>query len=212
MSQANIHIPGLAGANAFTRTLNKEDVDICVSVEQAFTEAERCSKEKFCYRLGACPELCLGLFIENEDGPATLIGHVIAVRSPYTRVTDGSMDMPENWRSLPNDEPVFVDDVLIGNHKYGDSVAIHSVAISPEFQGKRVGRALVKAYTEHLETGCFGASRAVLIAHDYLVNFYESVGFKNLGKSKSSFAGGVWFDMVMLCPRYSSDPVLTHRE
>lgn len=46
MSQANIHIPGLAGANAFTRTLNKEDVDICVSVEQAFTEAERCSKEK----------------------------------------------------------------------------------------------------------------------------------------------------------------------
>lgn len=42
----NIHIPGLAGANAFTRPLNKEDVDICVNVEQAFTEAERCSKEK----------------------------------------------------------------------------------------------------------------------------------------------------------------------
>jgi hypothetical protein len=46
MDQTNIHIPGLAGANAFTRTLNKDDVDICVDVEQAFTEAERCSREK----------------------------------------------------------------------------------------------------------------------------------------------------------------------
>ena len=46
MDQTNIHIPGLAGANAFTRTLNKEDVDICVDVEQAFIEAERCSREK----------------------------------------------------------------------------------------------------------------------------------------------------------------------
>lgn len=46
MDQLNIHIPGLAGANAFTRTLNKDDVDICVAVEEAFVEAERCSKEK----------------------------------------------------------------------------------------------------------------------------------------------------------------------
>lgn len=106
--------------------------------------------------------------------------------------------MPEGWESLPNDEPVFVNDELIGNHKYGDSIAIHSVAVSPDYQGKRVGRALVSAYTEHLEKGSFGASRAVLIAHDYLVNFYESVGFKNQGLSKSNFAGGVWYDMVCL--------------
>ncbi|CAG8887117.1 unnamed protein product [Penicillium egyptiacum] len=197
MHKTNIHIPGLGGSNAFTRTLSKEDVKICVAVEEAFTEPERCSEEKFCYRLGACPELCLGLFVENEQDPAspTLIGHVIAVRSPYTRITDGSMAMPENWRSL-DDEPVFVNDELIGNHKYGDSIAIHSVAISPEYQGKKVGRALVRAYLEHLGRGCFGASKVVLIAHDYLVNFYESVGFKNQGKSPSNFAGGVWFDMT----------------
>ncbi|KAJ5794089.1 hypothetical protein N7457_000688 [Penicillium paradoxum] len=198
MHQANIHIPGLGGSNAFTRTLSKEDVEICVAVEKAFIEAERCSEEKFYYRLGACPELCLGLFVENEQEPAspTLIGHVIAVRSPYTCITDGSMGMPKNWRSLPDDEPVFVNKELIGNHKYGDTIAIHSVAISPEYQGKKVGRALMRAYIEHLARGCFGASRAVLIAHDYLVHFYESVGFKNQGKSQSNFAGGVWFDMT----------------
>lgn len=105
--------------------------------------------------------------------------------------------MPENWRSLDG-EPVFVNDELIGNHKYGDNIAIHSVAISPEYQGKRVGRALVRAYLEHLGRGSFGANKVVLIAHDYLVNFYESVGFKNQGKSQSNFAGGVWFDMVCL--------------
>ncbi|KAJ5950967.1 uncharacterized protein N7479_009380 [Penicillium vulpinum] len=198
MSRTNIHIPSLGGSNAFTRTLSKEDVKICVAVEEAFTEPERCSEEKFYYRLGACPELCLGLFVENEQDPAssTLIGHVIAVRSPYTRITDGSMSMPENWRTLPDDEPVFVNDELIGNHKYGDTIAIHSVAISPEYQGKKVGRALVRAYIEHLGRGRFGAGRVVLIAHDYLVNFYESVGFKNQGRSQSNFAGGVWFDMT----------------
>ncbi|CAG8216878.1 unnamed protein product [Penicillium olsonii] len=195
MSQTSIHIPGLAGTKAFTRPLNKEDVDICVNVEQAFTEAERCSKEKFCYRLTASPELCFGLFVENEDGSSTMIGHVIAVRSPYPRITDGSMEMPENWRSLPDDEPVYVNGELIGNDKNGDSAAIHSVAISPDFQGKRVGRALVAAYMKYLENGCFGLSRAILMAHDYLVNFYESVGFKNRGQSESSFAGGVWYDM-----------------
>ncbi|KAJ5482087.1 hypothetical protein N7475_000899 [Penicillium sp. IBT 31633x] len=198
MDQTNIHIPGLGGSNAFTRTLSKNDVKICVAVEEAFTVPERCSEEKFYYRLGACPELCLGLFIENDQDPAspTLIGHVIAVRSPYSRITDGSMDMPKNWRSLPDDEPVFINDELVGNHKDGESIAIHSVAISPDYQGKKVGRALMRAYIEHLARGCFGASRVVLIAHDYLVKFYESVGFKNQGKSPSNFAGGVWFDMT----------------
>jgi ribosomal protein S18 acetylase RimI-like enzyme len=152
---------------------------------------------KFYYRLGACPELCLGLFIENEDGVGSdkLIGHVIALRTHDTRITDGSVGMPTNWRSL-DDEPVFVDGELIGNHKYGENIAIHSVAVSPEYQGKKVGRALVRAYIEYLGRGCFGANKAVLIAHDYLVKFYEDVGFKNLGKSESSFAGGGWFDMV----------------
>ncbi|KAJ5767114.1 uncharacterized protein N7511_004730 [Penicillium nucicola] len=197
MTQTNIHIPSLGNTNVFTRTLSIDDLKSCVIVESAFSEQERCSEEKFRYRLSSCPDLCLGLFVNNEDEkPPTLIGHVIAIRSPYELVTDGSMSMPENWESLPNDEPVFVDGELIGNHKYGDSIAIHSVAISPDYQGKRVGRALVSAYARHLENGSFGASRAVLIAHDYLVNFYESVGFKNLGLSKSSFAGGVWYDMT----------------
>lgn len=158
-------------------------------------------KSQFCYRLGACPDLCLGLFIENEDGTApSLIGHVIAVRSPYDLVTDGSMEMPENWRSLPDDEPVFVEGQLIGNHKNGNTVAIHSVAILPDFQGKKVGRALMKAYLEYLKSGTVRAKSAALMAHDYLAEFYESVGFVNLGKSESSFAGSQWFDLVKFFP------------
>lgn len=46
MDQTNIHIPGLGGSNAFTRTLSKNDVKICVAVEEAFTVPERCSEEK----------------------------------------------------------------------------------------------------------------------------------------------------------------------
>ncbi|KAJ5561928.1 hypothetical protein N7535_003609 [Penicillium sp. DV-2018c] len=197
-SKTNIHIPGLAGLNAYTRTLSTDDVKTCVSIEEAFPVPERCSEEKLYYRLGACPELCLGLFVENEDRPGSdkLIAHVISLRTHDTRITDGSVGMPSNWRSL-DDEPVFVNGDLIGNHKYGENIAIHSVAVSPEYQGKKVGRALVRAYVEYLGRGRFGANKAVLIAHDHLVKFYEGAGFKNLGKSESTFAGGGWYDMTL---------------
>lgn len=46
MSLAGIDLIALRGLNAFTRTLTAQDVNNCVSVEQAFPEHERCSEEK----------------------------------------------------------------------------------------------------------------------------------------------------------------------
>lgn len=52
--------------NLSIRPLTIEDLDQCVTLEsKGFSEAERCTKEKFQYRLTACPELCSGLFIRE---------------------------------------------------------------------------------------------------------------------------------------------------
>lgn len=52
--------------NLSIRPLTIDDVDLCVALEaKGFPEHERCSAEKFKYRLTVCPELCSGLFIRE---------------------------------------------------------------------------------------------------------------------------------------------------
>ena len=45
------------------------------------------------------------------------------------------------------------------------------------------------------------ADRLILLAHGHLVQFYEGLGFDNKGKSKATFGGGGWYDMVCISLR-----------
>lgn len=52
--------------NLSIRPLTIEDIDQCVALEnRGFPADERCSEEKFKYRLTVCPELCSGLFVRE---------------------------------------------------------------------------------------------------------------------------------------------------
>ncbi|KAJ5378038.1 uncharacterized protein N7496_005447 [Penicillium cataractarum] len=188
--------PGLTGLNAYLRPLSVSDVQSCITVQNPFPEQERCSEEKFTYRLTVCPNLSLGLFITTQSGTQQ-IGHVIGARISSPQITESSMGMPENWQSLPRHEPVVVNGETVGNDPHGGNVAIHSVVTIPEFQGRGIGKAMVKAYIEYIrEMGGGNGGSIVLIAHDYLVRFYEQTGFENRGVSECRFAGGVWYDLV----------------
>ncbi|KAI9372180.1 hypothetical protein BJX61DRAFT_534161 [Aspergillus egyptiacus] len=183
----------------FVQILTQSNVDDCVSVEAAFPEPERCSREKFLYRLGRCPELCLGLFTlpvldEGQPKPRpTLVGHVIATRTSTPHVTDKAMELPADWRT---ERSTVVDGQTVGHDEAGSSIAIHSVAVLQEHQGKQVGSTLMKAYIQRIREAAI-ADRIVLIAHDHLIPFYEALGFENRGLSKCQFGGGGWTDMVL---------------
>lgn len=155
------------------------------------------TKVQFHYRLTYTPDLCLGLFIKDGESER-LIGHVIANRASGEYVTDGSMMMPENWQTLSGDEAVIIDGQVVGNDPKGSTVTIHSVVIIPEFQGKGVGKALVDAYIQYIKDAKIPAKRLAMIAHGHLIKFYESSGFEKQGLSKCQFAGGGWYDLVML--------------
>ncbi|KAB8262740.1 hypothetical protein BDV32DRAFT_147288 [Aspergillus pseudonomiae] len=172
------------------------DLKSCVTVESAFVEQERCSEEKFLYRLNRTPELCLGLFIKT-DNTEQLIANVIGIRSLSTTITEGSMKMPSNWQSHSPYDPVIIDGEVIGNDPRGTNIAVHSVAVLPAYQGTGVGNYLVKEYVEYIRNAEIEADRIVLICHDYLIRFYESAGFVNRGLSRCQFAGGGWVDMVL---------------
>ncbi|KAG9256204.1 acyl-CoA N-acyltransferase [Emericellopsis atlantica] len=190
-----VNFPGLSGKTAFVRPLTVGDVDACVRVESTFPEPERCSEEKFKYRLTVSPELCLGLFI-NEEGHDELIGHVIATRITSDRVTDDSMEMPQDWDG--SRKVVKADDgLVIGNDANGSGIGVHGLVIVAEHQKKGLGRSLLNKYIEYLRNLDQKAECVAIIAHDHLLQFYESVGFINLGPSPCNFGGGGWYDMVL---------------
>lgn len=209
------------------RPLTVADRDACVAVENAsFTNPDhRATPEKFSYRLTACPELCLGVFVHTAGAEAllpgtssaaspsaadaasssssggVLVGHVIATRCTTERLTDASMGVPRDWRKAAAD-PGSVPASPIGHQAEGSIVAVHSLGIVPTMQGKGLGSKLMHAYLERM--GALSAQhrtdRVALICQDYLVDYYTKLGFRSSGPSEAQFGGGGWFDMVRFPP------------
>jgi len=182
-------------------------VDDCTALEEsAFPEHERCSREKFEYRLSRCPELSLGLFTrpteaecQGQENPPKrrLIAHIIATRSPFPGVTDASMAVPPDWRTNKSTLPSSDNKEPLGHQDQGGTVCIHSLAVSPAHQGIGLGTVLMKAYVQRIkDSKC--ADRLALLAHDHLVRFYTGFGFENMGSSEATFGGGEWNDMVLI--------------
>lgn len=215
--------------NLSIRPLTIEDLEQCVNLEaKGFSEAERCTKEKFQYRLTTCPELCSGLFIreygykynainlpevaqrleketksenaseEDTDGSndlqyeqlpvklsvvkETLIGHIIATKTYYERITEASM-------ALPSD-----DDPTAGHIEQSRFIGIHGLVIDPKWHKRNLGTLLMHDYIQKLSNQDLG-SKVVIIAHKELIPFYEKIGFLNHGESECKFAGELWYNL-----------------
>ena len=168
----------------------------------------RCSQ--FQYRLTTCGELSLGIFTSLEDKDpeterpktptietsapvysgaperkAVLLGHIVATKTTNPTVTDADMEIPSP--SSTKDK--------VGHQETGQTICIHSLAVLPDYQGKGLGKTLMKAYLQRME-GQGVAERVALIARQELVVYYEGFGFVNRGKSGVRFGGGGWYDMV----------------
>jgi len=196
----------------YTTPLTISDSESCVALEEAaFTKAEeRCSREKFEYRLTKCGDLCLGLFAsvspnsnvpaetfktgrpvesDREDGAVgVLLAHIVATRSTGPVVTDADMDYPREWKTSKAASNV-------GHQEEGRTICLHSFGVLPKYQKRGVGRILLMAYLQQMNSAGI-ADRVSLIAHDHLVPYYEKYGFQNKGSSKVQFGGGGWYDMV----------------
>jgi len=204
---------GPSNLHPYMRPLTISDLDSCVALENAAfpVEQERCTREKFIYRLSRCGELSLGLFctfipdsgVEAEtfatgrpvetsrkDGATSvLLAHIVSTKATTPVVTDKAMDYPQDW-NFENPSPSFT-----GHQEAGRTICLHSVGVLPGFQGRGLGRIIIIAYMQQMN-GAGIADRLALIAHNHLVPYYEKLGFTNKGHSKAQFGGGGWNDMV----------------
>ncbi|CAK7198789.1 hypothetical protein SEUCBS139899_001454 [Sporothrix eucalyptigena] len=204
MDKIDLEAPGAVTI----RPLTVADRDACVAVENAcFTNPDhRATPEKFSYRLTACPEICLGVFVHTTNAEAlaqsssgVMVGHVIATRCTTDVLTDASMGVPKDWRQAAVD-PSSVPASPLGHQTQGSTVAVHSLGVVPSVQGKGLGTKLMKAYLERMAELSktdkqHKIDRVALICQDYLVDYYKKLGFASNGPSEAQFGGGGWFDM-----------------
>ena len=122
----------------------------------------------------------------EADNKQTLIGMIVATKTSSTVITDDAMENPPNPRE-PGDKR--------GHHEGGRTICIHSFGILPAYQGRGLGRVLLKSYQQRME-GSGIADRIALLSHDNLVNMYTNMGFSKKGQSDAKFGGGGWTDLV----------------
>jgi acetyltransferase, GNAT family len=88
----------------------------------------------------------------------------------------------------------FTEDIKDYSHQKGGYISVTCLSIAKKDQALGVGRKLLTALKDlALEHEREGIN---LTCHDYLIGYYEKHGFVNEGKSKSTFAGEEWYDMV----------------
>ena len=116
---------------------------------------------------------------------SVLLGHIVATKSTNSTVKDEDMNIPTS------DAP----DSKLGHKEEGRTVCIHSLAVLPEYQRRGLGKTLIKAYLQRMESHGV-ADRVALLAHEHLIPYYESLAFENKGKSDAQFGGGGWYDLV----------------
>lgn len=82
-----------------------------------------------------------------------------------------------------------------GHNEAGRTLAVQSFAVLPHFQGKGVGRVLMKAYLQRMSESDIADRVAVLVDPEH-VAFFEKMGFQNLDVSSAKRANGRQVNMV----------------
>lgn len=194
------------------------DVDACTTLEaEGFTPEDRASREKFIYRLTACPELSVGLFMSEstaDKDPSVprkeiLLGHCIATKVVGDVVTDNSMGIPPTFiakhfsdpKREPTAEEIAQEKEALerkenyGHAESGKTIALHSVVVHPSFQKKGYGQLIVKEFMARMARAGFADKIAILVKPSY-VKFYRPLGFEETGESDCGHGGGGWVNMV----------------
>jgi GNAT superfamily N-acetyltransferase len=132
----------------------------------------------FSFRQANAPDLFLGAFVPQTGGKRDLFGYIDGVLSSEVTLTYESMS----------------------THVPGArTVLIHGVCVSPDARRRGIASALLAEYQRRL-VAAGSHERALLIAHEDNVAFYERVGFRSHGLSSITFAGVPWHELEWVVP------------
>ncbi|KAK9379852.1 uncharacterized protein V2V93DRAFT_325955 [Kockiozyma suomiensis] len=195
------------------RPLGPADLDKVVKLEAKTTPARECAGlDRIRYWLQVAPELSAGMFVRIPPRQAKscrkvstsssqrrgkccdvvacprsrekLIAFIIGSKFVGEEISDGALSVPicgNNEKSTKLHEK-------IGHLEYGDKVVIQTFAVDPDYQGMKLGTTIFRDYIQRLSTQAV-AQQIAMLAHSYMVPFYESLGFYDSGCTQMTIGG-----------------------
>ena len=82
---------------------------------------------------------------------------------------------------------------LIGHDPAGKNMVVFALAVLPDFQKQGIASQLMSTFVE--EARQRGKEKVLLMCKQYLINYYERMGFDHIGVSKSTHGGAEWHEM-----------------
>jgi ribosomal protein S18 acetylase RimI-like enzyme len=153
------------------RNVTIKDLPDLVIIEQiCFPIEEAATEEAFKQRIQKIPD---SFFVAEENG--VIVGLVNGPVIETEFITD---DLFEEIKQNPPS----------GGHQ-----TVLGVAVTPHFQTRGVATALLT----HLEKDAIEKKREgiTLTCKEDLIRFYENLGYRNMGVSKSEHGGVTWYNM-----------------
>lgn len=128
-----------------------------------------------------------------------LIAFIIGSKFVGEEISDGALSVPicgNNEKSTKlrhhlcksSSSESVIEDEKIGHLEYGDKVVIQTFAVDPDYQGMKLGTTIFRDYIQRLSTQAV-AQQIAMLAHSYMVPFYESLGFYDSGCTQMTIGG-----------------------
>lgn len=155
------------------RTAGMADLKALTAVEAAcFPPAEAATEADFTARLRAYPN---HFWLLEEDGKVVSFVNGMATNEPSIR------------------DAMYADASL--HQENGDWQAIFGVNTLPEYRRRGLAARLLTAAAEDARTA--GRRGCILTCKGKLISWYEKLGYRNQGVSRSVHGGAVWYDMAL---------------
>lgn len=155
------------------RTAGMADLKALTAVEAAcFPPAEAAGEADFAARLRVYPK---HFWLLEEDGRVVSFVNGMATDEPSIR------------------DEMYADASL--HREDGAWQAIFGVNTLPEYRRRGLAAKLLTAAAEDARAA--GRRGCILTCKDQLISWYEKLGYRNQGVSRSVHGGVVWYDMVL---------------
>lgn len=159
--------------NYKTREVRLDDLQTCVKIEAScYPPQEAATQEKIKNRIKTWSQGFIVLEIEDE-----VIGFINGGSTNKCDLSDEA----------------FKD--MVGHEDDGENVAIFSVVLNKQMQGKGLATPLIRAYIEQMRK--LNKKNILLICKKHLISFYEKFAFTLLGESHSTHGGAFWYEMQL---------------
>ncbi|KAL9645272.1 hypothetical protein ABK040_002472 [Willaertia magna] len=146
--------------------------DIYQLEKESYPEDEAATFDKLKFRIENANDL-FKIYVNPTTTNNELIGFVCSTRTNQSILTHDTMSTHQ-----PN----------------GKTICIHSVVIKDKYRRNGIGSEMLKKYLNYLSEN-FKGQYCVLLSKEYLIKFYENVGFKTKGLSSVSHGKEQWYEL-----------------